>query len=408
MPVGTEKDYYATLGVARDAKPEAIRKAYRHLARKYHPDVNPGNKGAEEKFKQISEAYEILSDEKKRKIYDQYGFYSENIPPGGYQTTASPGDAARAYASGGAAAPGGFDFQGFDFSNFEPRAGRRSAGAEESGGFGFRDIFSQIFSRNPAQQAQEEDTETRGRDLEHHMHLSFWDAVRGTQVRITVNRNETCPVCKGTGTGKGAATICPTCDGKGTLTRQSGAMRFQGPCPDCNGTGKRKPPCPNCSGAGFVTRPETFEVRIPPGVDQGSRVRVAGKGNTGRNGGPPGDLYIVTDVEPHPFFDRKGDNIYVKLPVTVAEAALGAKVEVPTIDGPSTIKIPPGTQSGQKLRLRGKGAPSLRGEARGDEFVEVQVVVPKVADERSKELLRELARLNPEDPRAELRTVSTQ
>jgi molecular chaperone DnaJ len=407
MPAGTEKDYYAILGVARDAKPEAIRKAYRHLARKYHPDVNPGNKSAEEKFKQISEAYEILSDEKKRKIYDQYGFYSDNIPPGGYQPSASPGDAARAYASGGTAGPGGFDFSGFDFSNFEPRPGGRAGG--EDSGFGFRDIFSQIFSRNPASGAEEEDqAETRGRDLEHHMHLSFWDAIRGTQVRITVNRNETCPTCKGTGTGKGPATVCSTCDGKGRVVRQSGAMRFEGPCPDCNGTGKRKPPCPTCSGAGFVTRPETFEVRIPPGVDQGSRVRVAGKGNTGRNGGPPGDLYIVTDVEPHPVFERKGDNVYVKVPVTIAEASLGAKVEVPTIDGPSTIKIPPGTQSGQKLRLRGKGAPSLRGEARGDQFVEVQVVVPKVADERSKELLRELARLNPEDPRAELRKVSTQ
>lgn len=405
MPVGTEKDYYVTLGVSRDAKPEAIRKAYRHLARKYHPDVNPGNKAAEEKFKEISEAYDILSDEKKRKIYDQYGFYSDNIPPGGYPGAGSPGDAARAYTAGGAG-PGGFDFSGFDFSNFEPRGGRRGAGPGDSGGFGgFRDIFSQIFSRNAAAE-EEEDYETRGRDLEHHMHLGFWDAIRGTQVRITVNRNETCPVCKGSGTGKGAATVCSTCDGKGTLTRQSGAMRFQGPCPDCNGTGKRRPKCPNCGGSGVVTHPETFDVRIPPGVNQGSRVRVAGKGNAPRNGGPPGDLYIVTDVEAHPIFERKGDNIYVKLPVTVAEAALGAKVEVPTIDGPSTIKIPTGTQSGQKLRLRGKGAPSLRGEARGDQFVEVQVVVPKVADERSKELLRELARLNPEDPRAELRSAA--
>ncbi|HEV3279209.1 MAG TPA: molecular chaperone DnaJ [Terriglobia bacterium] len=404
MPAGTEKDYYAVLGVARDAKPEAIRKAYRHLARKYHPDVNPGNKGAEEKFKQLSQAYEILSDEKKRKVYDQYGFYSDNIPPGGYPGGAAPADAARAYASGGAGAPGGFDFSGFDFSNFEPRAARRGAdaGSADAGGSGgLHDFFSQIFSRNaPAE--EEEDSEARGRDLEHHMHLSFWDAVRGTQVRITVNRNEACPVCKGTGKGKGPAIVCPTCDGKGTVTRQSGAMRFEGPCPDCNGTGKRRPDCPNCSGAGFVAHPETFEVRIPPGVDQGSRVRVAGKGNAGRKGAPPGDLYIVTDVEAHPFFERKGDNIYVKLPVTVAEAALGAKVEVPTIHGRSTIKIPPGTQSGQKLRLRGKGAPSLRSAASGDQFVEVQVVVPKVADERSKELLRELARLNPEDPRKDL------
>ncbi|HUI41626.1 MAG TPA: J domain-containing protein, partial [Terriglobia bacterium] len=312
----------------------------------------------------------------------------------------------------GAGAPAGYDFSGFDFSDFDvggPRTRRRTAspgGEEAEGGFGgFRDLFSQIFTRGGG--AEEPEPDQRGRDLEYHMHLGFWDAVRGNQVRITVNRNEVCPVCKGSGTGKGSATVCSTCDGTGRLGRQSGAMRFQGPCPDCGGTGKRRPRCPNCSGTGSVSRAETFEVRIPPGVDKGSRVRVPGKGNAGRNGAPPGDLYIVTDVEPHPVFERKGDNIYVKVPVTVTEAALGAKVEVPTLDGPSTIKIPPGTQSGQKLRLRGKGVPSLRGEARGDQFVEVQVVVPKVADERSKELLRELARLNPEDPRAELKAAGS-
>ena len=165
--------------------------------------------------------------------------------------------------------------------------------------------------------------------------------------------------------------------------------------------------CPACSGRGSVRKPETFEVRIPPGADSGSRVRVPGKGNAGVSGGPPGDLYIVTDVEPHPLFERKGDNIYIKVPVTVSEAALGAKAEIPTLDGPSTIRIPPGTQSGQKLRLRGKGAPSLRSNARGDLFAEVQVVVPRVADERTKEILKELARLNPEDPRRELKTAGT-
>ena len=404
MAVGTQKDYYATLGVDRTAKPEAIRKAYRHLARKYHPDVNPGNKAAEEKFKSISEAYDVVGDEKKRKIYDQYGFYSDNIPPGGYPPT---GEASKAYSGAGAGAPGGFDFSGFDFSDFDlggaSRAGRgRTGGAAEDTHGGFRDFFSQIFSRGNRAEAEEEE-EARGRDLEHHMHLGFWDAIRGTQVRITVNRTETCPVCKGSGEGKGPATVCTTCAGSGRLTRQSGAMKFSGPCPDCGGSGKRRPSCPECSGTGFVVRPETFSVRIPPGVDQGSRVRVPGKGNSGRHGGPPGDLYIVTDVESHPFFERKGDNLYVKVPVTVTEAALGAKVQVPTIDGPSTIKIPPATQCGQKLRLRGKGAPSLRGDVRGDQFVEIQVVVPRAADERSRELLRELGRLDPEDPRKDLK-----
>jgi len=195
------------------------------------------------------------------------------------------------------------------------------------------------------------------------------------------------------------------CGGAGKLTRHAGAMRFSGTCPQCGGSGKQKARCPECGGAGSLRRPETFEVRIPPGVNTGSRVRVAGKGNAGSRGAAPGDLYIVTDVEPHPLFERKGDNIYVKVPVTVSEAALGAKIEVPTIDGPSTIKIPPGTQSGQKLRLRGKGTPSLRGNVRGDQFVEVQMIVPRVADERTKEILRELARLNPEDPRRDFKNV---
>ncbi len=400
MAVGTQKDYYGILGVDRKATPEAIRKAYRHLARKFHPDVNPGNKGAEEKFKQLSEAYEVLSDEKKRQIYDQYGFYSDNIPPGAYGAHINRGSGTG--APRGAAPP--YDFSGFDFSNFESGAqgGEPFGEAEGRGSFGgFRDFFSQIFSRG-GHDEEEEAGPRRGTDIEHHMRLGFFDAVRGTQVRITVARNETCSTCHGTGQGKGAATTCPTCGGEGTVNRQMGAMRFSGPCPECHATGKLKPRCPNCEGAGVIPKRETFEVRIPAGADNGSRVRVPGKGNSGVNGGPAGDLYIVTEVEPHPVFERKGDNIYVKVPVTVTEAALGAKVQVPTLDGPSTIKIPPGTQSGQTLRLRGRGVASLRGEARGDEFVEVRVVLPKVADERTKELLRELARLNPDDPRREL------
>jgi molecular chaperone DnaJ len=389
MPVGTQKDYYATLGVSRGAKPEEIRKAYRRLARKYHPDVNPGNKAAEEKFKEVSQAYEILGDEKKRQVYDQYGFYSDNIPPGG------PGPG----AATGAGAPG-FDFSGFDFSNFD----NVDTEAEKRGGFGgaFRDIFSQLFTRS-GPRGEEGEGPQKGSDIEHQMHLGFWDAIRGTQVRITVGRQETCPTCKGSGSAGGAAVTCTVCGGTGKATRQAGTMRFTLTCPQCGGSGRQRRFCPTCGGSGWVRKPESFEVRIPPGVDTGSRVRVPGKGNAGVGGGPAGDLYIVTEVEPHPIFERKGDNIYVKVPVTVAEAALGAKVEVPTLVGPSTIKIPPGTQSGQKLRLRGKGAPSLRSEARGDQFVDVQVVVPRVADERTKEILRELARLNPEDPRQELK-----
>jgi len=388
MPVGTQKDYYATLGVERSSKPEQLRKAYRRLARKHHPDLNPGNKSAEEKFKQIQEAYEVLSDEKKRKIYDQYGFYSDNLPPGGYGATASPG----------AGSPG-FDFSGFDFSD--------TAAGEEKGGFGtsFRDLFSQFFSGRRGEETEHEGPE-RGEDIEHRLHLGFWDAIRGTQVRITVARAEACVTCRGTGAARGAPVVCTACGGTGKATRQAGAMRFALTCPQCGGTGQQRRRCATCGGEGHIRRPETFDVRIPPGVDTGSRVRVPGKGNAGIGGGAAGDLYIVTDVEPHLLFERKGDNIYIKVPVTVTEAALGTKVEVPTIDGPATIKIPPGTQGGQKLRLRGRGAPSLRASARGDQFVEVQVVVPHVADERTKEILRELASLNPEDPRKDLKRHS--
>jgi molecular chaperone DnaJ len=391
MPVGTQKDYYATLGVDRNAKPEEIRKAYRRLARKHHPDLNPNNKAAEEKFKEISEAYEILGDEKKRKVYDQYGFYAENIPPG-------YGAGSAAQANSGPS--GGFDFSGFNFSGV-------GSEAEDQGGVGssFRDIFSQIFSRGGAAREAESDQPERGSDIEHHLRLGFWDAIRGTQVRITVSREETCKTCHGTGAMPGPAVTCPTCGGSGKTSRQAGKMRFSVTCPQCGGSGKVRQRCATCGGSGHVRKPETFEVRIPAGVDTGSRVRVAGKGNAGVNGGPPGDLYIVTEVEPHPVFERKGDNLYVKLPVSITEAALGAKVEVPTIDGPASIRIPPGTQSGQMLRLRGKGVQSLRSSARGDQFYEIQVVVPKVADEKSKEILRELARLNPDDPRRNLKVT---
>jgi molecular chaperone DnaJ len=393
MPVATQKDYYAVLGVDRASKPEQIRKAYRRLARKHHPDVNPGNKAAEEKFKEISAAYEILSDEKKRKIYDQYGFYAENIPPGYGQPP--PGETG---------APG-FDFSGFDFSDFQP-----PGEAEKGGGFGasFRDLFSQFFSHGgrAAEGGEAGEGPRKGSDIEHRMHLGFWEAIRGTQVRITVARQEACSTCKGTGAAGGAPVACSACGGSGKTTRRAGVMQFTVTCPQCGGRGKHRRRCAACGGEGYVRKPESFEVRIPPGVDTGSRVRVPNKGNAGVNGGSWGDLYIVTEVEQHPLFERKGDNIYIKVPVTVTEAALGAKVEVPTIDGPTTIKIPPGTQSGQKLRLRGKGAPSLRGEARGDQFVEVLVVVPRVADERTKEILRELARLNPEDPRRDLKKYS--
>jgi molecular chaperone DnaJ len=404
------KDYYSTLGVKKTASADEIRKAFRKLARKYHPDVNPNDKKAEEKFKEISEANDVLSDEKKRKIYDQLGFYSDNIDPAAAEAAArggyggfSGGEGPR--ARGGQEVP--FDFGGFDFSGFQGGGGGRARGAQEpaGGGFGgsFKDIFGGMFSGG-----QKASRGPRpGTDLEYQVSVDFWSAVRGGVARLEIQRQETCPTCKGKSTTSGS-TECPECSGTGQVTQMGGRMKFNIQCPRCNGTGKVQSGCPTCDGEGVVTRREPLEFRIKPGTRDGQRIRLAGKGNAGTDGGAPGDLYLIVKVGTHAVFARVGDDIYVTVPVTVAEAALGAKIEVPTIDthdggGRTQLKIPPGTQTGQKLRLREKGVPSAAREGlRGDEIVEVRIVVPKVQDERSKEILRELAKLNPEDPRAEL------
>jgi molecular chaperone DnaJ len=400
------KDYYATLGVKKTASEDEIRKAFRKLARKYHPDVNPGDKKAEERFKEISEANDVLSDPKKRKIYDQVGFYSDNIDPATAEAYARAGGAAGfggfPGAGGGtyrrASGPGAqgvpFDFEGFDFSDFS------GGGAGTRSGGGFRDIFSNIFSGRggrPEPQGPEP-----GTDLEYQVTVPFWQAIRGGVMRLNITRQDVCPMCKGAAT-VGSGQKCPECGGSGQVTQTSGRMKFNMACPRCHGTGQLMNECPNCHGQGFVNSTEPLEVRIKPGTRDGQRIRIPGKGNAGRLGGPAGDLYIIVKIEPHPVFHREGDDIHVIAPVSTTEAALGAKIEVPTIDGRAQLKIPPGTQSGQKLRMREKGVPSATKEGRrGDEIVEVKVVVPHLGDERSKELMRELAKLNPEDPRAEL------
>jgi molecular chaperone DnaJ len=401
------KDYYGALGVKKSASAEEIRKAFRKLARKYHPDVNPGDKAAEEKFKALSEANEVLSDPKKRKIYDQLGFYSDNIDPA----------AAEAYARGGgqpgaggfegfpgAGQPGAggqnvhFDFGGFDFSDlFE---GARNKKQSSGGSGGFKDIFSGIFSGGRGQ-AEAEGPEP-GSDLEYQVNVPFWTAIRGGVMRLNITRRDTCSSCHGNGYIEAPGT-CPECGGKGTVTQTGGRMKFNVTCPRCHGTGKNISTCPVCHGEGTVERTEPLEVRIKAGTRDGQRIRLAGKGNAGTHGGPTGDLYVVIRAGDHPVFRRDGDDIYINVPITATEAALGGKIEVPTIDGRTLLKIPPGTQSGQKLRLREKGVPSATKEGvRGDEIVEVKVTVPMPRDEKTKELLRELAKLNPEDPRAEL------
>jgi molecular chaperone DnaJ len=405
MAATQQKDYYGTLGVKKTASADDIRKAFRKLARKYHPDVNPGDKKAEEKFKEISEANDVLSEPKKRKIYDQVGFYSDNIDPA----------AAEAYARGGGTGHGGgahagragqgvpFDFEGFDFSGFSGGGSRSSKADSEGFGGSFRDIFGNMFNGGRQPRGPQP-----GTDLEYQVEIDFWTAIHGGVTRLEIQRQEQCPTCKGRAV-VGGSIECPECHGSGQVTQMGGRMKFNIQCPRCGGSGKVQNACPTCDGAGVLTRREPLEFRIKPGTRDGQRIRLAGKGNAGTEGASAGDLYLIIKVGGNKLFRRVGDDIHITVPVTVTEAALGAKIDVPTIDGVGSnagraqLKIPPGTQNGQKLRMREKGAPSAAREGqRGDQIVEVKIVVPRVQDERSKEILRELQKLNPEDPRAEL------
>jgi molecular chaperone DnaJ len=379
-------DYYNTLGVARGASQEEIRKAYRKLARKFHPDLNPGDKAAEERFKNVQEAYDVLSDPKKRQMYDQVGYYSEHGPQPGAGSPHGPG----------------MGFGGFDFSDFATQAGSGAGGAEAGGRFGsqFKDIFSQFFGHGAHE--EERAAPEKGADLEYGLNIDFWQAIRGTQVSLKIARQEACPTCGGSRQATSGSAPCPQCNGTGNVTQMAGAMRFNITCPRCNGSGKLRNVCATCHGEGRVSRSDQVEVRIPAGVQTGTRLRVAGKGNAGTLGAPAGDLYITVRVEEHSFFRREGDNIEIRVPISVTEAGLGAKIEVPTIDGRALLKVPHGTGSGQKFRMRERGVFNARKNARGDQIVEVVVQPPKVRDERTKEILRELAQLNPEDPRASL------
>jgi molecular chaperone DnaJ len=399
MATTPKKDYYEILGVKKSATADELRKAFRKLARKYHPDVNPGDKSAEEKFKTLSEANDVLSDPKKRKVYDQLGFYSDNIDPAAAEAYGRAGGGAGGFSGGAQGQPGDPDvhFGGFDFSDMFDGADRKQPSG--SGG-GFRDIFSGMFSGGRPR-AGEAATEP-GSDLEYQVHVPFWTAIRGGVVRLSVSRHDTCSHCHGKGYLESPGK-CPECNGVGQITQTGGRMKFNVTCPRCHGTGKNISQCGTCHGTGVVARNESLEVRIKAGTRDGQRIRLASKGNAGLRGGAAGDLYAIIRIEPHTLFRRDGDDIYLTVPITATEAALGAKIEVPTIDGRALLKITPGTQSGQKLRLREKGVPSATREgARGDEIVEIAVTVPMPRDERTKELLRELAKLNPEDPREDM------
>jgi len=372
-----QKDYYEILGVPKNATEEEIKKAYKKLARKVHPDLNPGDKSAEARFKDINEAYQVLSDSEKRKRYDTFGnaaFQGGYNPSGSYY---------RYYTSGS-------PFEGFDF--------------DSSGAGSFGDIFEELFkgrARAQGRPSASTPAPSAGEDIEYHIQLTLEDAFRGKTVDLSVERLDTCPSCKGRGTepGKGSRT-CPSCRGSGQIRNRQGFFSTSIPCSMCGGSGSlSSSPCRNCGGEGRRRSTERISVKIPAGVDTGARIRVAGKGHAGKNGGPPGDIYIVPTITPHRLFERKEDDIYLDVPLRISEAALGAKIDIPTLEGKTTLTIPPGTQGSQRLRLQGKGIPHLKGGGRGDLYAVIRILVPERLDEKSKEHIRELDKHYEKNPR---------
>jgi molecular chaperone DnaJ len=360
-------DLYVLLGLERDATTGEIKRAYRRLARRYHPDINPGDRLAEAQFRQIAAAYETLIDPDRRRSYDAGGA-----------------------AAGAEDEPRTFGFDGFDFSV--------SVSGHAAPTFG--DLFADIFRQRvePARPEAE-----RGPDLHQTITVGFEEAMRGGQRTLVLTRLESCSGCRGAGRVAIAEITCAQCHGNGVLKSARGHMVFSRPCPACRGTGLIADiACPTCGGQQVERRSESVTVNLPAGLDDGAEVRVTRKGHAGRHGGETGDLYLTVRVEPHPVFRREGDDLHLMLPVAVHEAALGAKLEVPTLDGPARLRVPAGTQSGQRFRLRERGVLSARSGRRGDLVVEVRLVLPRVLDERSKELLREFGRLNDEDVRRDL------
>jgi molecular chaperone DnaJ len=357
-------DLYIVLGVKREATASDIKRAYRRLARRFHPDINPGDREAVARFRQIVNAYETLTDPDRRRRYDSGAIGAE----------ADDADS--------------FGFTGFDFSGSV--AGPRATT--------FGELFEEVFTRR-GERDRPADT-TRGADLHLRISLSFEEAWRGTDWPVTVTRQDTCHSCAGSGYHRTIESRCVSCEGSGIIRTVRGHMVFSKNCPHCGGSGRlRQLVCDTCHGQGVETRSESITVEIPPGVVGGSSVRVAGKGHAGVRGAPPGDLYLEVDVRPHPRFWRDGDDLHSMVPIAIHEAALGAKVEISTPDGTARLRVPPGTQSGQRFRLRERGAPSPRTGARGDLVIEVRLMLPKLLDERSKELLREFGRINGESVR---------
>ncbi len=357
-------DLYIVLGVNPNATESEIKRAYRRLARRYHPDINPGDQMAEARFKQVLQAYETLIDRERRSRYDSGDAYDPRLE-----------------SRKGA-------FEGFDFS---------ARGVDYSASFG--DLFAEVLLEHGTRKPQAE----RGSDLHQGVRLSFEQAFAGAEQTLVVTRQESCQACGGVGFARMGSGPCSMCQGTGAIRSVRGHMVFSRSCGACGGTGVQRPqPCHSCSGVGQVTRPENVTVLIPPGVAEGDHVRVQGKGNAGLRGGPPGDLYIALQVAPHPLFRREGDDLHLVVPISIDEAALGARIEVPSPDGEAKVRVPPGTQSGQRFRLRERGVAAVRGGRRGDLVVEVRLMLPTLLDERSKELLREFGRINSESVRRHL------
>jgi len=354
-------DLYVILGLEHGATESEIKRAYRRLARRFHPDINPGDRMAEARFRQILEAYETLIDPERRSRYD----------------AGSPmGVSGERRTSG---------FEGFDFST------RASDHATT-----FGDLFAEVLTAR----GERRPTPERGADLHQTLQLSFAEALNGVQRSITATRRDTCRTCAGTGVTRLSTGACLVCQGAGSIRSVRGHMVFTRSCPGCGGSGQQRPrPCETCAGTGQQVRTEAVPIRIPPGIADGDRIRVPAKGNAGLHGGDPGDLYITVEVAAHPIFRREGDDLHMTVPIAIHEAALGARVEIQTPDGAAKLRVPPGTQSGQRFRLRERGATSTRDGRRGDLVVEVRLVLPTVLDERSKELLREFGRINAENVR---------
>ncbi|MBI3994728.1 MAG: molecular chaperone DnaJ [Nitrospirae bacterium] len=351
-----KRDYYELLGVKRDASEQELKKAYRQLALKHHPDRNPGSKPSEDKFKEVNEAYEILSDPQKRQRYDTLGH--AGVGPGAEGT-------------------GGFDFN--------------------RGGFGdiFGDIFEDFFGQAGGRGRVRPE---RGADLRYNLQVEFEEAAFGKEAKIRIPKWEACAECRGTGAkSSGGIKTCPTCNGAGSVRFQQGFFTINRSCSHCNGEGRIiSDPCPKCHGKKQVHREKTLSIKIPPGVETGTRLRLNGEGEPGGNGGPPGDLYVVLTVKDHPVFVREGDDLHCNAPISIGQAALGAKIEVPTLKAKAPLKIPAGTQSGRAFRLKGLGIANLKGHGIGDLIVKVHVVIPTKLTPRQRELLEEFSKLSGE------------